>query len=74
MKEKTADKMFEELGYEIKEITWKEDGKKHYIEYHSSDTVIQFSLDTKHILITNILAVQELQAIYKKCEELGWVK
>lgn len=67
---KTADKMFEELGYEIKEITWKEDGKKHYIEYHSSDTVVQFSLDTKHILITNILAVQELQAIYKKCEEL----
>ena len=32
--EKTADKMFEELGYEIKETTWKEDGKKHYIEYH----------------------------------------
>ena len=71
---KTADEMFEELGYEKKETTWNEKGKKHFIEYNSNDTQIQFSLDTKHILITNILNMQELQAINKKVEELGWIK
>ena len=70
----SADEMFEELGYKIKETTWKEDGKKHFIEYNSNDTQIQFSLDTKHILITNILNSKELQAINKKVEELGWMK
>ena len=71
--DKTADKIFEELGYKIKETTWKEEGKKHFIEYNSNDTQIQFSLDTKHILITNILNMQELQAINKKCKELEWL-
>ena len=70
---KTADEMFEELGYEKEETTWNEEGKKHFIEYNSNDTQIQFSLDTKHILITNILNMQELQAINKKVEELGWI-
>jgi hypothetical protein len=70
----SADEMFEELGYKIKETTWKEDGKKHFIEYNSNDTQIQFSLDTKHILITNILNSKELQAINKKCQELGWIE
>lgn len=69
----TADEMFEELGYRKKETTWKEDNKKHFIEYNSNDTQIQFSLDTKHILITNILNINELQAINKKVEELGWI-
>lgn len=71
---KPADEMFEELGYEKKETTWKDDRKKRFIEYNSNDTQIQFSLDTKHILITNILNIQELQAINKKCQELGWIK
>lgn len=70
---KTADEMFEELGYRKKETTWKEDNKKHFTEYNSNDTQIQFSLDTKHILITNILNINELQAINKKCQELGWI-
>lgn len=71
---KTADEMFEELGYRKEETTWKEDNKKHFTEYNSNDTQIQFLLDTKHILITNILNIYELQAINKKCQELGWMK
>lgn len=68
-----ADEMFEKLGYEKHETTWKEEGKKHFVEYNSDDTQIQFSLDTKHILITNIINLQELQAINEKVKELGWL-
>lgn len=68
-----ADEMFEELGYAKEETTWKEDNKKHFVEYNSNDTQIQFSIDTKHILITNILNIKELQAINEKCKELGWL-
>lgn len=68
-----ADRLFEKLGYKKEEASWKEDNKKHFIEYNTDDTQIQFSIDTRHILITNILNMQELQAINKKCEELGWI-
>lgn len=65
-----ADRLFEKLGYKKEEASWKEDNKKHFIEYNTDDTQIQFSIDTRHILITNILNMQELQAINKKVEEL----
>lgn len=70
---KTADEMFEQLGYTKKEATWEEDNKKHYIEYNSFDTQIHFYLDEKYILIANVINVYELQAINKKCEELKWI-
>ena len=67
-----ADKMFENLGYK-KVINFKE------IVYENEDKIITFNLDKKGITCTNfysgfeIIDMQELQAINKKCEELGWI-
>jgi hypothetical protein len=67
-----ADEMFEKLGYKKNEIMWEEDNKVHYIYYNSNDTEIEFSVDSKVISVSNIIYIQELQAINKKVEELGW--
>ena len=69
-----ADKMFENLGYEKKDTYWKEDEQIHFIEYSTDEISIEFSIFTKHIMITNLINIQELQAINKKCEELGWIE
>lgn len=77
MKEKTADKLFEELGYE-KYITDKYQGYYQYDE-QSNTMCILFILDKKAIAIrydgsnTPAVTMQELQAINKKVEELGWI-
>jgi hypothetical protein len=71
--EKTADEMFEELGYKKEVITWKEDNQIHYIIYKSDDTEIEFSMKTRYLIVTHLLTVSELKAIYKKYEELGWL-
>ena len=76
MKEKTADEMFEELGYE------KHSSKSNErFDLYSSDDEhlirIVFNLRTKRIAIhcdNDALDMQELQAINKKCQELGWIK
>lgn len=79
MKEKTADEMFEELGYMT-------DENEYFIEYQKQkencSKFIKFDLIDKsftsfYYIIPNeqsYLTMKELQAIYKKCEELGWVK
>ena len=67
-----ADEMFEKLGYKKNEVIWKEDNKIHYIFYNSYDTEIEFVVDGKVLNISNIIYVEELQAINKKVEELGW--
>ena len=76
MKEKTADELLEELGYE------KHSSKSHErFDLYSSDDEhlirIAFNLRTKRIAIhcyNKALNMQELQAINKKVEELGWIK
>lgn len=73
---KTADKLFEELGYE------KHSSKSNErFDLYSSDDEhlirIVFNPRTKRIAIhcyNKALDMQELQAINKKCQELGWVK
>lgn len=76
-----ADKLFEELGYKKK-------NKGIYVEYIKvekeieEEYVISFMLKTvmatlyKNGYIKKPLAlnIQELQAINKKCEELGWIE
>ena len=72
----SADKLFEELGYE-KYTTDKYEGYYQYDE-RSNTMCILFILDKKAIAIrydgSNAPAVtmQELQTINKKCQELGW--
>ena len=71
IKEKTADEMFEELGYEI-------DDTKESIRYFKNSTYIWFWKDDKEFegiygFDSKGFNMQELQAINKKCKELGWI-
>lgn len=78
MKEEIADKLFEELGYE-KYISGKYQGYYQYDE-QSNTICILFILDKKAIAIrydgsnTPAITMDELQAINKKCQELGWLE
>lgn len=70
--EKSADEMFEELGYE-KEIIG------NGIEYYGADKEIEFLENAagqmgKRIWIDDFhfITMEELKAINKKVEELGW--
>lgn len=71
-----ADEMFEKLGYDIK----KDDGKVISFEKSSSSSMwdkpkIIFDRISKLIMFYDIdcLSMKSLQAINKKCEELGWL-
>lgn len=59
-----ADKMFEELGYNHKFNNFYE---------HDFGTTIEFQTKYKEVLIRGAIDVKDLQAINKKCEELGWI-
>lgn len=70
----SADEMFEELGYEKIE-------NKIQITYVRPYENVQFLLNVKkieyHFLKGStfiIQTMQELQAINKKCQELGWLE
>lgn len=79
MKEKTADEMFEELGY------MKVEENDYYIEYRKQEEdcckfikldLIDKSFTSFYYVIhdkQSYLSMQELQAINKKCQELGWL-
>lgn len=75
--EKSADEMFEEMGYEI--IIKNKD----IIQYEFSgiymDNEITFDIKGKTVLReysngdSKEISMQELQAINLKCKELGWI-
>lgn len=81
-----ADKMFEELGYKKIEDKYNIDFNKLY-KFNSGDKInekIRFCKLDKYVHIENYnydsgitfgkyLNMQELKAINKKCEELGWI-
>lgn len=69
MKEKTADEMFEELGYK-KNF---EDKYRANYENNGFETIINFDKEYKDVRVyNNGFDMQELQAINKKVKELGW--
>ena len=86
IKEKIADEMFEELGYSIsdgienfytnvliagkkqKDISF-DDVAKDFITIYLTKYNEYGNLETNQI----VLSVKELQAINKKCQELGWI-
>lgn len=83
MKEKTADEMFEELGYT--KFYDRENACVFYdtktdkkIIFDKTYKSIELSKDTGESIYNNtiydifILEINELQAINKKIEELGW--
>ena len=64
--QKTADEMFEELGY------IKETDDEDFIGYVYGKIAIGFIKETKEIVVVRA-NMQELKAINKKCEELNWL-
>lgn len=73
-----ADKMFEELGYTIKEKVRFTLDRLVYKNL-KDDTMISFCEEYKVVLKTqNIypksITMQELQAINEKCKELRWIE
>lgn len=68
---KTADEMFSELGY-VKDETGDE------IIYQLNNHEIVFYIKRKMFdcgcgIGREVINMQELKAIYKKCEDLGWL-
>jgi len=70
-----ADELFEEMGYV------KVHDKNHiYYNNRELDCTIEFDLNRRLICIGNednyvsYCTMQELKAINKKCEELGWLQ
>lgn len=73
-----ADKLFQELGYKSEIIKSEVNNevtimyiKKFAYEYNSK--IISFKLKKKIVEIKYSLDMQELKAIYKKCQEMGWI-
>lgn len=69
-----ADKLFDELEFNKYELDT-------YIDYLNRITreEITFRKDTRKVekcrnVSSDYITMQELQAIYKKCKELGWIK
>lgn len=77
--DKTADKMFEELGYEKDDtpLDFYGDKKIPYIRYKDEHSykVISFQLEDKFISMScvNKEFDKVLKAINEKCKELGWL-
>lgn len=77
---KTADEMFEELGYEKFYSINNIDNVPNDICYCTDEFKIKFNMIYKAIDFEkkkahySSITMQELQAINKKCQELGWIK
>ena len=78
---KSADEMFEELGFYKKiiseELSYTNNKEIRYLR-HSDKCLIKFDLNFKQVLceyiggLSSSITMQELKAINKKVEELGW--
>ena len=68
----SADEMFEEIGY-IEHFKYVDSETYRTDSSHSMGKSIIFQYNNKRILMPQVIYMQELQAINKKVEELGWV-
>ena len=75
-----ADKMFKELGYEKFYCINNIDNTTNDIRYCTDEFEIKFNMIYEAIEFEkkkahyNSITMQELQAINKKCKELGWIE
>lgn len=76
MRNKTADKMFEDLRYkkieETNFITYKKDNYNYIYFNLTNKTVTKGVLEIEDETSGDI-TIKELEAINKKCKELGWL-
>lgn len=85
MKEKTADEIMEELGYEKQEDKYRIEYflKQNYTHFVVTKRIAFYKVEkdiclkqwnvTEGIEISTNITMQELQAINKKCKELEWL-
>lgn len=66
MKEKTADEIFKQLYFEKYE-------DKYNIKYFRGNREIWFYKETREVESNKLINMQQLRAINKKVEELGWI-
>lgn len=66
MKEKTADEIFKQLYFEKYE-------DKYNIKYFKGNREIWFYKETREVESNKLINMQQLRAINKKCQELGWI-
>lgn len=67
MKEKTADEIFKQLDFEKYE-------DKYNIKYFKGNREIWFYKETREVESNKLINMQQLRAINKKVEELGWIE
>ena len=67
MKEKTADEIFKQLYFEKYE-------DKNNIKYFKGNREIWFYKETREVESNKLINMQQLRAINKKVEELGWIE
>ena len=65
-----ADKMLKNLGFEIQKI---ENVCIKCTKYSIYIKEIYFHLKQKKVGLDGVFTMQELQAVIKKCKELGWI-
>lgn len=75
---KTADEMFEDLGYKknnVKEFIIYSKKEKKYKKLKEWEICLDFNCLDNCLMIKNkqVFSLKELQAINKKCQELGWI-
>ena len=75
MKEKTADKLFEELGYkkirdDENKVIYENEKKSKFILFNKEEKAVEVSAEYG---LSELIYTNELQAINKKCQELGWI-
>lgn len=77
MSNKSADEMFEDLGYKKKKLDFI--FSRFWEEWVNKELQKTFSFNTEYKIVDitdeneHGLTMQELQAINKKCKELGWL-
>ena len=81
IKEKTADELFEELEYEKQEIYYNSDiDTVRYFRDNKYASNVEFRYNGKMVVVyygendrAGNISMSILQAINKKCKELGWI-
>lgn len=71
-KEKSTDEMFEELNY-IEHFKNKDNEVFRTDSSHCLGRTIIFQFNDRRLCLPAVVTMQELQAINKKVEELGWI-
>ena len=69
-REKSADEIFKDLGYEIMKIG---NGTEYFLDEKEIAILINPETKKPEIWVDDVISMEELKAIYKKCEEMRYI-